>query len=177
MDKLFFTGIKHSGKTTFARMTAQSLSLPDIDADDLVTPLLEGMTVREYYRTYGIDAFKKKEMEAVADYTEHAESAFVLSLGGGACDNALLMDYIKKNGKVIYLQREEKDMLPVILNHGIPAFLDANDLEGSFHKLYVRRDALYREYADLVLELGPYGSKPETAEMIMTKLKEAGYVR
>lgn len=177
MDKLFFTGIKHSGKTTFAKMTAEALSLPVMDADDLVTPLLEGMTVREYYQTYGIDAFKKKETEAVATYTEQAESAFVLSLGGGACDNPLLMDYLKKNGKILYLRREEKDMLPVILNHGVPAFLDPNDLEGSFHKLYVRRDALYREQADLVLDLGPYGSKTETAARILEALKEAGYVR
>ena len=36
-------------------------------------------------------------------------------------------------------------MLPVILRHGVPAFLDPDDLQGSFHALYQRRDAIYRE--------------------------------
>ena len=34
------------------------------------------------------------------------------------------------------MRRKEKEMLPVILKHGIPAFLDPEDLEGSFHRLY-----------------------------------------
>ena len=65
-------------------------------------------------------------------------------------------------------------MLPVILKHGVPAFLDPDDIEGSFHEVYERRDAMYRKVADLIIDLGPYGDKAEAAALIAGKLKENG---
>ena len=47
----------------------------------------------------------------------------------------------------------------------------------SFHKLYMERDRKYLDMADLVLELGPYGDKEETAKRILEALKENGYVQ
>ena len=67
-------------------------------------------------------------------------------------------------------------MLPVILKHGIPAFLDKDNLESSFHEVYVKRDSIYTEEADLIIDMGPYRDKAETAEMVIEKLKENGYV-
>ena len=175
MAKIFFAGIKHSGKTRMAKLVSQMLGMECIDADDLVLPLLEGFSVREYYRNNGKEAFMEKEYEAVKRYAE-GNDTFIMSLGGGASDNRDLMAFIKENGCIIYLCRDEKDMLPVILRDGIPPFLDERDPEGSFHRLYEERDGKYRAYADLVLELGPYRDKKETAESILEALKEHGYV-
>ena len=84
----------------------------------------------------------------------------------------MLLERIREEGKLIYLHRSEKDMLPVILRDGIPPFLDENDPEKSFHELYVRRDRIYRENADLLIELGPYGDMDETYRMISRRLGE-----
>ena len=70
---------------------------------------------------------------------------FILSLGGGAADNRKLMDYLKENGRIIYLRRDEEDMLPVILKHGVPPFLDPDDIKGSFHRVYCERDRKYTQ--------------------------------
>ncbi len=175
MVKLYFTGIKHSGKTTQARLAAARLSIPCSDSDDLVLPLLSGESVREFYRSHGKDEFMKKELEAVSAFTSRHES-FILSLGGGAADNTALMEMMRRTGHIIYLARNERDMLPVILRHGIPAFLDPDDPEGSFHRVYERRDSIYRSMADLIVDLGPYGDKERTADMLAEKLRENGYV-
>ncbi len=175
MAKLYFTGIKHSGKTTQARLAAALLSLPYSDSDELILSTIEEESVREFYKKHGKASFMEKEAEAVMKFTEEHPS-FILSLGGGVADNTPLMDYMKKHGKIIYLQRKESEMLPVILKHGIPAFLDPNDLEGSFHKVYEERDSIYRNMADLSVDLGPYRDKAETAEELVRKLKENGYV-
>ncbi len=172
MAKLFFVGIKHSGKTTQARLVSSILSLPFCDADDLIKEGLNGESVRDVYKREGKEAFMERERNAVHEYIM-AHDAFILSLGGGASDNTSLMEEMKKNGKIIYLKRKEEEMLPVILKHGIPAFLDENDLEGSFHKLYERRNRIYEEYADLVIDLGSYGDKAKTAERTAKALKEA----
>ena len=160
MAKIFFAGIKHSGKTRMAKLVSDMIAA----------------SVREFYRSSGKDAFMEKEYEAVRNYAE-SHSSFILSLGGGASDNARLRDYLKTAGKVVYLRRNEEDMLPVILKDGIPPFLDKDDPALSFHKLYMERDRKYLDMADLVLELGPYGDKEETAKRILEALKENGYVQ
>ena len=122
MAKIFFAGIKHSGKTRMAKLVSAMLGMESVDADDLALPLLDGLTVREYYRKYGKEAFMKKECEAVKHYSEGRES-FILSLGGGASDNSDLMSYIKKNDfKVFGYYRIVLGVL-VFLFFGIKALL------------------------------------------------------
>ncbi len=170
---IFISGIKHSGKTTFARLLADKYKRPFIDSDDLVLEKIKPYSVREYYQKYGKGHFMAMEEEAVKEFLNGSNGMFFLSLGGGACDNNGLMDLVKKNGKLIYLVRDEKDMLDVILRHGRPAFLDPKDLNGSFHKLYLERDEKYRSYADLVIDMGPYRDRIETLDMLVKKLEEA----
>ena len=175
MAKIFFAGIKHSGKTRMAKLVSARIGACCADADDLALPLLGGLSVREYYRKNGKEAFMEKEHEAVSRYCSE-NGSFILSLGGGASDNEALIRCIKENGKVVYLRRNEKDMLPVILRDGIPPFLDTADPAASFHRLYEERDGKYSAIADLILDLGPYGDKEETAERILAALRENGYV-
>lgn len=172
MVKLFFAGIKHSGKSTFARLVAESLSLSFADSDDLVLERIKSDSIRSFYREYGKERFMEEEYLAIKDYCGNNA---VIALGGGASDNDRLLSLIKEEGKLIYLKRREEDMLPVILKDGIPPFLDKDNPEKSFHELYARRDRIYSENADLTIELGPYGDKGKTLELILTKLKESGY--
>ncbi len=175
MVKLYFTGIKHSGKTTQARLVATALSIAYSDSDDLILSRIEEESIREFYKAHGKAEFMDQEYKAVRDYEEKNPS-FILSLGGGAADNDRLMAFMKESGKIIYLKRNESDMLPVILKHGIPAFLDPEDLEGSFHKVFEERDRKYSDMADLIIDLGAYGDKEETSRLVISKLKENGYV-
>ena len=173
---LFFTGIKHSGKTTFAKRIASRLGFEFKDADDLISAHIGDMSVREFYRQKGKEAFMEVEKEAVSSFLSSAPSSLVLSLGGGASDNTPLMEEMKEKGTIIYLRREKEDMLPVILRNGVPAFLDKDDIQGSFSALYERRDGIYRRYADLIVDLGPYGDKDQTENLIYRALKEKNYV-
>ena len=165
-------GLKHSGKTTFAKLYAERCSILFEDADHLIQRRIRPLSVREYYRQQGKERFMELEFDAVDDFLLANSRPFVLSLGGGASDNTALMEGIGKYGRLIYLHREESDMLPVILRDGIPPFLDENDVEGSFHRLYERRDAIYSRYADKVIKLGPYTDLNENFELLLDYLKE-----
>lgn len=172
---IFFLGIKHSGKSTFASLYAKEKGLPHVDSDDLVLQQIRPYTVREYYNIYGKQAFMQLEFECVNSYISGmTASNYVMSLGGGASDNVELMDLIRKNGKLVYLVRREQDVLRVIVETGIPSFLDKNNLEASFHELYSRRDAIYKKNSDAIVDLGPYRDKMETLKTLMEKLGEYG---
>ena len=53
-NNLFFVGIKHSGKTTFASRIASRLLVESSDSDDLILNTLGGESVRDYYKREGI---------------------------------------------------------------------------------------------------------------------------
>ncbi|MCR5731741.1 MAG: hypothetical protein K6G51_02210 [Sphaerochaetaceae bacterium] len=167
---LFFTGLKHSGKTTAAKRVAAKLGRKWIDSDDLMLSVLDGMSVRDFYRNHGKEAFMELEAEEVKKYLDE-NCNVVMSLGGGAADNTALMDNLKSNGKIVYLSRPEELLLKKIIEKsGIPPFLDKEDIEGSWHILFTRRDKIYREYADTVIELGEYKDKDETVKKILEEL-------
>ena len=169
--KLFITGLKHSGKSTFAPMIAKRLNLISSDSDDLILALDGVTSVREYFKSVGSEGFKQTELNVTGSFIENTES-FVLSLGGGVADNLPLMTLMKESGKIIYLRRDEKILLErILLKGGVPPFLDPNDVEGSFHTLFVRRSGIYEEYADLTIDLGPYSDKEETCERIMAIIR------
>lgn len=175
MKNIFFVGLKHSGKTLFSHIVASHLSLRCFDLDELVLFDID-LSIRDFYKTYGKEAFMEKEISAYERLKNKEEEGYILSLGGGVSDNTPLMDELKKDGVIIYLKREELDMLPFILKSGIPPFLDKDNLTSSFHDLYERRDKIYSSYASLTIELGSYGDKEKTAKLIIDRLKENGYV-
>lgn len=175
MKNIFFVGLKHSGKTLFSHIVASHLSLRCFDLDELILDDID-LSIRDFYKKYGKDAFMEKEKNAYNKLKKKEDEGYILSLGGGVSDNTLLMEELKKDGVIVYLEREEEDMLPFILKSGIPPFLDKDNLTSSFHDLYERRDKIYSSYASLIIKLGRYGDKEKTAKLIIDSLKENGYV-
>lgn len=167
----FFTGMKHSGKTTFAKRFAAAKGLLWADSDDLILQNISPLSVREFYKQNGKEAFLIEERKAVEEFIKNNNN-FVLSLGGGVCDNTPLMDLMKENGKLIYLTRDEELIFEKIKQKGLPPFLDSDNPRKIFHELFLRRDTIYRQYMDLEIALGPYRSKDETEKLVIDILEE-----
>ncbi len=173
---LVFSGIKHSGKSLFASLVGNKLSIPVYDLDVLILSQISSPTIREFYTQYGKEEFQKEEINAYTALNASALQPYVLSLGGGAADNTPLMEMLRRdNNYIVYLTRSEDLILKKILTKGIPPFLNKNNITGSFHELYLRRDRIYRKNADLVIDLGEYSNKDEKTDYIIQTLKENGY--
>ena len=98
------------------------------------------------------------------------EENLVISLGGGAADNDPLMKLIKKHGTLVYLYVEEAHLLKRILRGGIPPFLDEDDIEGSFHRLYERRNRRYSKDCDHLIQLPFDQAKEANVELVLASL-------
>jgi len=151
VQNYFFCGIKHSGKTTHAKIFGNRENLPVFDGDDLILDIIDS-SIREYYRNNGKKAFMDIEYSSLLNLLDNNKDAKVISLGGGICDNTKAVELLKENGIIIYIKVDEETLYDRIIRDGIPPFLEGNPRE-KFHTLYLNRDKIYAENANITIEL------------------------
>lgn len=167
-NNYFFCGIKHSGKTTHAKIFAKNHNLSIFDGDDLILKSLDGQSIRSFYREFGKDAFMKEEFNSIASFISENKNNRVLSLGGGICDNEKAMDLLKANGLLIFIRVDESTLYNRIIRDGIPPFLEGNPKE-KFHILFNERETKYLSFCDIVIEVKD-APIDETADIIDTEI-------
>ncbi|MCX6798791.1 MAG: shikimate kinase [Candidatus Diapherotrites archaeon] len=153
---LIVIGFKACGKTAVGKALARKLGAPFFDIDDVVERIYRdeagcGLRFREIYRKHGKDFFRELEHRAVQELAKKKDS--VIAVGGGTVmffDNA---DLLKKCGKFIYLDEDPAAMLCRIVEKGVPAFLDPNDLEGSMQRELEKRKPHYEKLADYSIDI------------------------
>jgi shikimate kinase len=74
-------GYRGSGKTTVGKLLANQLRKPFVDADDQIVQRA-GKSIRDIFAAGGEEAFRKLEMEVVADLAGRGEH--IIAVGGGA---------------------------------------------------------------------------------------------
>ncbi len=94
-------GFMGSGKTTVGRLLARKLRTPFVDLDEEIE-IREGLTIPQIFSLKGEDYFRKLEMEVLKDVT-HSLPTFIIATGGGLGANPTAMEFMKKNGTVIWL--------------------------------------------------------------------------
>lgn len=170
-NNYFFCGIKHSGKTTHAKLFANRNNYNIVDADDLIIELLKGQPIRDFYKKQGKKAFIDVEFEAIDKFIKNPlDGTTVLSLGGGICDNKKAVELLKTNGIIIFIKVDEKTLYNRIVIDGIPPFLEDNPKE-KFHKLFLEREKKYLSFSDIIIEVK---DRPivETSEIINTEINK-----
>lgn len=173
MGIIFFCGIKHSGKTSLAKLVADRMGFACIDNDDLIlADRPELSSIRELYKREGKEAFMAQEVASLQAFLDLKPSSTIISLGGGACDNERLCSLIASSGKIVYLKVAQNILLKRILRGGVPPFLDPLNVERSFAELYAHRDDLYGKLSHIVVELPPYADINDTAEFLFSRLSE-----
>ena len=158
---LVFMGMKHCGKSTLGRMFAEHLKLPFTDLDAVANEIAYrkygiNITVREVYRNEGKEAFQALEkyalLQIIAGYPA-ADQCAVVAIGGGTIENSEGMAALDAKGYFIYLYQDEAVLFKRITASGIPPFLEGPDPQEAFHVLYENRTALYREKADIEVDI------------------------
>lgn len=151
---IILTGIKHAGKTSAARALAQQLNAPFFDIDELIE-MFAKTSCRELYATQGLSAFQKEELKACRFFCaqiKKCNATAIAATGGGICDNKKAFELLHKAGFFIYLRAAEKILFERIISEGkktgsYPAYI------GDFHCMYTRRDNLYKQNADSIIDV------------------------
>jgi len=145
--KIFLIGFMGCGKTHWGKILSEKLSIPFFDLDEKIIEH-EGKSITRIFEGEGEEYFRLLEKDVLHLLTENHET-FVMATGGGTPCFYNSIDYLKKNGTVVWINcsveclykrlAEEKEQRPLISN--IP---DA-ELKSYIIRKYSNRRIFYQQ--------------------------------
>lgn len=159
MSNIVLIGFKACGKTTYGVQVAWQLNRTFVDIDQVIEALyyepLSGRTdhlsCREIYEKQGEAYFRLLERAAVRKARFIREG--VIATGGGTVLDFFSYVELKRLGPLVYLKVEREELYQRILKlPELPAYLDPDDIEGSFGRIYEARLPTYEHVADHTID-------------------------
>lgn len=138
-----------AGKSAVGRHLARTLHLTFVDSDDEIESRT-GVDVAFIFEKEGEEGFRKREAAAIDDLTR--ADGVVLATGGGAVVKAKNRSNLAGRGYVVYLYTSVDQQVARTRKGRIRPLLENDDPRGTLEELLQKRDPLYREIADLVVD-------------------------
>lgn len=147
-SNIFLVGPMGAGKTTVGRRLAEARGLEFIDSDHEVEART-GVDIAYIFEKEGEAGFRRREAAAIAELTRR--QGLVLATGGGAVLDADSRKALAAQGFVVYLHASiDQQQARTDRSDNRPLLQGGNRRE-TLERLFLIRDPLYREIADLVL--------------------------
>jgi len=145
-EKIFLIGMMVSGKSYWTGKIAKWIKSGAYDLDTLIE-LNEEKTISEIFADHGETYFRNVEAQILKWFKE--KKKYVLATGGGTPCNQANMDWMKKEGVVIWLDESievlvkrlenEKEQRPLI------ASLNNQELAGFLQNKILERTPFYQQ--------------------------------
>jgi shikimate kinase len=150
--KIFLIGFMGSGKTHWGRLLAAKLKMPFRDLDTVIVEK-ERKSVSEIFSGMGEEYFRYQEKQTLEEIVDEEES-FILSCGGGTPCFFNNIEFMKKSGKVIWLNTSvdvlKERLLKERMSRPLIREIDDNELKRYIiRKLSERR--MYYQQADVMV--------------------------
>jgi shikimate kinase len=145
--KIILIGFMGSGKTTVAKELSKRLGIGRIEMDAEVVRLSGRKDVNEIFEKDGEIKFRELEIEFAKSIRDLKEG--IISTGGGVVQNKIILDILRENAEVIYLQLSFEKITKILANDETrPLFKDREKAK----KLFELRRPLYEAYADVIID-------------------------
>ena len=164
MDNIILVGMPGAGKSTVGVLLAKTLGYAFLDTD-LVIQQREGALLQSLVDSLGVEAFLDVEADAICSVECRGT---VIAPGGSAVCRERAMSHLKALGRIVYLHlplEELERRLNNISTRGI-AMAPGETLAD----LFAYRAPLYRNYADLTVDVGRQ-SLEETVALVLRALR------
>ena len=136
---IILTGFMGTGKTTVGKKLAQKLGYQFVDTDHLIEDKI-GMTIAEYFKVEGEDAFRKQESLLAHELAKRQRH--VISTGGRFMLDPGNAEVLAKTGSVFCLVASPEEILARVKQDGEtrPLLQDDNPLEKIIELLEQRKE-------------------------------------
>ena len=141
-SNLVLVGMSGGGKSTIGKRAAEKLGKGFVDTDELIIERIK-MPIAEFFAKEGEPAFREIETKVIHEVS--SRNNLVIATGGGIIKNPLNVEYLKRNGRLIWLKRDA-DLLQT--GNGRPLAPD----QAAAQKLYHERLPLYSAAAEAIAD-------------------------
>jgi len=148
---LVLVGLMGTGKTTVGQRLGEILGRPFYDSDEMIEART-GRTVREIFADDGEAAFRAIETEVLRDALAATEPAVIAGAGGVVLQPANREALRELAGRVVWLRADPSVLVERVKSGGHRPLLDG-DPAGTLARMHHDREPLYREVADLVIDV------------------------
>ena len=152
MENIVLIGMPGCGKSTVAKLLAQEMQRPVVDADEEIVRLAD-CSIPEIFAKSGEDAFRKLETQVLRELGK--QSGKIIATGGGCVTREENYPLLHRNGKIIWLTRD-LNKLPT----------DGRPLSQitKMETMFALRKPMYQRFADHIVSND--GSPEETVAAI-----------
>ncbi|WP_305806371.1 shikimate kinase [Stenotrophomonas sp. YIM B06876] len=161
---LILIGPMGAGKTSIGRRLAERFSLEFVDVDQVVVDEA-GTSIASIFENAGEAAFRQREKQVLARLLQ--QHGQLVSTGGGAVldpDNRAL---IRARGFVVYLRVSVPAQLRRLQRDRLRPLLQRDDRDQVLNEMALRRDPLYRDSADLIVDTDHFTPAEATAHLVV----------
>ena len=169
--RLALIGLPGSGKSTLGRLLARALDCPFADTDAAVEAA-SGVPVQAIFESQGEAAFRDLEEAALVEIA--ARPAVVVATGGGLILREANRALLRSRFTVVYLRATTECLHRRMRQDTKRPLLQVADRLARLRELFAARDPLYRQVADVTVDV--LETRPDRAvRLILSKLEdEAG---
>lgn len=140
-----------AGKTTIGRLIAKQMGMAFYDSDHEIERKT-GVKIPLIFELEGEAGFRKRETAAIEELSQL--NNIVMATGGGAVLLPENREFLKNNGKVIYLRANVHDLWVRTRNDKTRPLLQGGNIKQKLERLYIERDPIYSALADYIVPTG-----------------------
>lgn len=148
---IYLVGLMGAGKTSVGKLLAQRLRMEFFDCDQEVERAT-GVRVAVIFEIEGESGFRAREAKMLAQLA--SRNNVLVATGGGAVLSAANRRLLADGGVVVYLRAAPADLWRRTRHDKQRPLLNTEDRMARLEQLYVQRDPLYREIADIIVDTG-----------------------
>ncbi|WP_044408197.1 shikimate kinase AroK [Thiomicrospira microaerophila] len=148
-QNIFLIGPMGAGKSTVGRFLAQRMGYEFLDSDNEIEART-GVTIPMIFDIEGEAGFRDREVAVIDDLTQ--QKNLVLATGGGAVLREENRRALCSRGFVVYLRASVDSLIARTKNDRSRPLLQTDNPEQVIRELLEKRDPIYMELADLVVE-------------------------
>lgn len=172
VGSFYICGFMGAGKSAIGSLLAKKLKIPFHDLDKYLVQK-EGRKIPVIFEENGEGYFRQKEWEYLLELTRNFKG--VVSLGGGALQNQQIVDHLKLNGLLVFLDVPMEIILDRVLRNPKRPIVrkpngkikDRESLKKELETLYSSRIEFYKQAEIKVLTSGI-----ERKEVVVERLIE-----
>ena len=165
-------GMPGGGKSTVARHLARRLGRGFVDTDAVIERRI-GCPIRTFFEREGEERFRDIESTVLDEVM--LSTPGVIATGGGIVLRDVNREALRSRTACVYLRSTPEELFRRLRHDSKRPLLQVADPLSRLREIFAKRDPLYRDTAQFIIETGR-PSVPALVNMILMQLELAGLV-